>query len=339
MGREEDQMNALVTGGGGFLGQYIVKKLIGRGDFVRILARGSYRELSELNVEVIQGDIRDREVVIASCQNIDVVFHLASKIGHWGKWKDFFDTNVNGTKNVLEGCKNHSVTRLIYTSSPSVVFHHQDLCDVDESYPYPNKFDSYYAATKCQAEQLVIASNGIGNLETVSLRPHLIWGPGDTHLIPGIIENARKGRLMMVGSKQNIVDFTYVENAADAHLQACDQLLMNPGVAGQVYFISQDEPVYMWKFLNNLLERLSIPKVNRRISTKLAYAFAGISEIVYRKLPIKGEPRLTRFLAGQLSCSHYFDISKAKQDLEYSPQVSTEDGIEKWLEDIQKNSI
>ena len=339
MGQQEDQMIALVTGGGGFLGRSIVKKLIDRGDFVRILSRKTYPELDELGVESIQGDIRDRDFVLNACQGVDVVFHVASKVEHWGKWQDFFDTNVKGTEHVIDGCKIHGVRRLVYTSSPSVIFEHEDLCNVDENYPYAKKFDSYYAATKCKAEQLVIASNGIENLKTVALRPHLIWGPGDTHLIPGIIENAKKGRLVRVGRKQNVVDFTYVENAADAHLKACDKLQTNPVVAGQVYFISQDEPVQLWEFVNTLLEKLSIPKVNRRIPTKMAYSLARMYELIYQVLPLQGNPRLTRFLAGQLTYSHYFNISKAKRDLSYSPQVSTLEGLEKLLDSIQKNSI
>ena len=335
MGREEVEMRALVTGGGGFLGQYIVKKLIGRGAFVRILSRKNYPELDKLGVESIQGDIRDRATVIESCRDIDVVFHVASKVEHWGLWEDFFDTNVRGTQYVIEGCKINGIKRLIYTSSPSVVFNHQDLLDVDESHPYSSNFDSYYAATKCEAEQMVIASNGNNNLKTVALRPHLIWGPGDTHLIPEIIQKAKKGQLVKVGNKRNIVDFTYVENVADAHLQACDKLLTNPVVAGAVYFISQEEPIHLWDFINILLKRLDIPQVNRRISTTIAYSIARVYEIVYRKLPLKGKPRVTRFLVGQLACSHYFNISKAKHELDYSPKVSTADGLDRLLASIQ----
>lgn len=337
MGREEVELRALVTGGGGFLGQHIVKKLIDQGVFVRILSRKAYPKLDKLGVESIQGDIRDRALVIESCRGIDVVFHVASKVDHWGLWEDFYDTNVRGTQYVIEACKINGIRRLIYTSSPSVVFDHQDLLEVDESHPYSSKFDSYYAATKCEAEQLIIAANGNNNLKTVALRPHLIWGPGDTHLIPEVIQNAKKGRLVKVGGKQNIVDFTYVENVADAHLLACDKLLTNPDVAGEVYFISQEEPVYLWDFINVLLKRLGIPQVNRRISTKLAYSIARVYEIIYRKLPLKGKPRVTRFLVGQLACSHYFDISKAKNDLNYSPQISTKEGLERLLASIQQS--
>ncbi len=330
-------MKALVIGGGGFLGRYIVERLLARGDFVRVLSRRSYPDLGV--VESIQGDIRDPKVVIDSCQNIDAVFHVAAKVGHWGKWQDFYNTNVKGTENVLEACELHGVARLIYTSSASVVFDQSDLSSVDESYPYPRKYDSHYTATKAKAEQQVIAANGGDKLKTVALRPHLIWGPRDTHLVPGIVDNARKGRLAMIGNRPNMVDFTYVENVADAHLQACDQLLKNPDVAGQVYFITQDEPIHLWEFVNNLLEGFDIPPVNRRVSTKVAYALAGISELIYRKLPLKGKPRLTRFLAGQLACSHYFDISKAKRDLGYFPKVSKEEGMKRLLDYVQKHPI
>ncbi len=335
MGSDQDQIRALVIGGGGFLGRYIVKRLLAKGDFVRVLSRRSYPDLGVM--ESVHGDIRDPEVVMDSCRDIDVVFHMAAKIGHWGKWRDFYDTNVKGTENVIKACDFHGVGRLIYTSSASVIFDHSDLSSVDESYPYPSKYDSHYAATKAKAEQLVIVANEGDHLRTVALRPHLIWGPGDTHLIPGIVDSARKGRLAMIGNKRNMVDFTYVENVADAHLLACDQLLKSPDVAGQVYFITQDEPIHLWEFVNDLLEGFDLPPVNRRVSTKMAYALAGISEVIYRKLSLKGEPRLTRFLAGQLACSHHFDISKAKRDLGYFPKVSMKEGMKRLLDYVQKN--
>jgi len=328
-------MKALVTGGGGFLGRYIVERLVARGDFVRVLGRNPYPELVKLGVETIRADIQDREAVIKACRNMDIVFHVASMVVHWGKWKDFYNINVGGTKHVLEGCEIHGIPRLIYTSSPSVVFDQTDLCNVDETYPYPRRYNSYYAATKSEAEKLVIASNGKNELLTVVLRPHLIWGPRDNHLIPSLLQNAKKGRLMIVGNKKSIVDFTYVENVAYAHLLAGDRLLENSTVTGQVYFISQDDPVYTWDFVNNLLERLNIPQVKRRVSYGTARFVGGISEMMYRSFPLNGEPRITRFLAAQLAYSHYFNISKAKHDLGYQPLISTSEGLERLIDYLQ----
>ena len=328
-------MRALVTGGGGFLGRYIVERLVARGDIVRVLGRQPHPELEKLGIETIQADIRDLESVTNACRTIDIVFHVAAKVGHWGRWKEFSGINYVGTKNIVEGCKTHNVPRLVYTSTPSVVFDETDLCDVDETYPYPARYKSYYAETKAMAEKHVIAANGNGGLVTVVLRPHLVWGPRDNHLIPALLLRARKNQLMMVGDGKNKVDVSYVENVADAHLLAGDRLRENSAVAGQVYFISQGEPVYLWDFLNELLVRLNIPEVKKRVSFGVARFAGGILELIYKSFPLKSEPRITRFLAAQMSYSHFFNISKAKRDLAYQPRISTSEGLERLINSLQ----
>lgn len=332
-------MRALVTGGGGFLGRYIVERLVAKGDFVRVLGRHHYPELDKLGVETIQADIRDREETTKACRNIDIVFHVASRVGHWGKWEEFYDINFVGTKNVVEGCKAHNVHRLVYTSSPSVVFHESDLCGVDETYPYPARYKSHYAETKAMAEKYVIASNGKEGLLTTVLRPHLVWGPRDNHLIPALVHRARKGELIMVGDGKNKVDFTYVENVADAHLLAGDRLTDGSSVAGQIYFISQGEPVIIWDFVNDLLTKLKIPPVQKRISFRTARLVGSILEAVYRLFPFRGEPRITRFLAAQMAYSHYFNISKAKRDLGYEPRISTSEGLERLIKYLRESDV
>jgi len=320
-------MKALVTGGGGFLGRYIVEKLAARGDSVRVLGRSRYPELERLGVEAVQADLRDKTAVTRACEKIDVVFHVAALPALWGRWRDFYGINVQGTENVLAGCRAQGVPRLVYTSTPSVVFDRSDLCNVDESYPYPARHDCYYAQTKAVAERLVLAANGKGLL-TAALRPHLVWGPRDNHLIPKVLERARAGQLFIVGDGSNKVDITYVENAADAHLQAADHLQAGSRVAGQAYFISQGEPVLLWDFVNLLLEKLGVAKVTRRISYRAAMGLGAVLEGIHRLLFLRREPRMTRFLAAQLAKSHYFDISRARRDFGYAPRVSTAAGLE-----------
>ena len=328
-------MRTLVIGGGGFLGRYIVERLVARGDVVRVLARQPYPELEKLGVESIQADIRDFEAVRNACRNNDIVFHVAAKVGHWGRWEEFYSINYRGTINVVEGCKTHNVPHLVFTSSPSVVFDGTDMCDVDETYPYPVRYTSYYAETKAMAEKQVIAANGKGGLMTVVLRPHLVWGPRDNHLIPALLHRAKKNQLRIVGDGKNKVDLSYVENVADAHLLAGDRLRENSTVAGQVYFISQGEPVYLWDFLNKLLARLNIPQVKKRVSLGTARFAGGILELLYKSFPLKGDPRITRFLAAQMAYAHFFNITKAKRDLGYEPRISTSEGLERLVNFLQ----
>lgn len=324
-------MKALVTGGGGFLGRYICERLVARGDAVRAMARGRYPEVAALGVEMVQADVRDRAAVLRACAGMDVVFHVAALPLLWGPWADFYSTNVEGTRHVIEGCRAAGVPRLVYTSTPSVVLGGGDVAGGDERLPYPPRHRAHYPATKAIAERAVIAANGRDGLFTTSLRPPLIWGPRDHHLVPRIVERARAGQLAIVGDGRNRVDITYVENAADAHLQAADALVPGSPVAGQCYFVSQGEPVVLWTFLNDLLARLGAPRVTRRLPYPVAYALGAVLETAHAALRRPGEPRMTRFLAAQLAHSRWFSIAKARRDFGYAPRVSTAEGVERLV--------
>jgi 2-alkyl-3-oxoalkanoate reductase len=329
-------MKALVTCGGGFLGRYIVEELLARGDQVRTLGRSRYPELERLGVEAVQGDIRDEASVIKACGGVEVVSHAAALPLLWGRFEELYAVHVDGTKNVLKGCRAQGVAKLVYTSTPSVVFDMADLCGVDETAPHPDRYICHYPATKSIAERLVLQHNREGGLLTAALRPHLIWGPGDRHLIPRVIARARARQLFIVGDGTNRVDITYVENAAWAHVLAADHLAPGSPVAGRAYFISQGEPVVLWDFINRLLQRLDVPPVTRAIPYRAAWALGGLSEIVFGALRLPGEPRMTRFLASQLARSHYFDIGRAKADFGYAPRVSTAEGLERLVRDLQE---
>jgi len=225
------------------------------------------------------------------------------------------------------------ISRLVYTSTPSVVFDGRNLDGVDERVPYASDYKSAYPATKATAERKILAAND-ERLATIALRPHLIWGPGDTHLVPGILARGRAGRLRRIGKARNLVDFTYVENAAQAHLLAAARLSPGSPIAGRAFFISQDEPVPLWDFINRILEAADLPAVTGTVSPRLAYAAGWLCEVLYGRLGLEGEPPMTRFLAEELATSHWFDISAARQDLSYQPKVSVEEGLERlkaWL--------
>lgn len=329
-------MNALVTGGGGFLGLYIVEQLVARGERVSVLCRGNYPRLHELGVTCIAGDIRDPRSVSEACRDIDTVFHVAAVSGIWGPWDYFHGINTLGTQHVIDGCRSQGVARLIYTSSPSVIYDGRDHCHAEESLPYPTRFLCHYPHSKALAEQAVLAANERANLATVALRPHLIWGPRDNHLIPRLIARARAGRLVRVGDGQNQVSMAYVENVAAAHLQAADHLQPGSPVAGQAYFINEPEPVNLWGWIDELLTRAGLPRVRRRVSAKAAYGAGAVLEGVYRLAGRVGEPPMTRFLAQQLAGSHYYSIERARRDFAYRPLVDVAEGMRRLEPELQQ---
>ncbi|MCE9567582.1 MAG: NAD-dependent epimerase/dehydratase family protein [Planctomycetes bacterium] len=330
-------MKALVTGGGGFLGGEIVRLLRQRGDAVRSFTRSAYPWLDELGVEQVLGDLADPEAVERAVVGCDIVFHVAAKAGVWGRYADFYDTNVVGTQNVIAACKKHGVRKLVYTSTPSVVHSSSDIENGNESLPYPKYFEAHYQATKAAAEKAAIAANG-PELATVTLRPHLIFGPSDPHLVPRILTAARAGKLRRIGSRPVKVDVTYIDNAADAHINAADKLDIGSPVAGKAYFISNDEPVELWGFIDRILAEGGVPPVSRRVSALKARLAGRFLEWVYWMLRLSGEPPMTRFVAVQMSTSHWYDISAAKRDLGYSPKVSVDEGLKRLGERLRANS-
>lgn len=330
--KPESPAKVLVTGGGGFLGGAILRQLVEKGHRVTSFSRRVYSELASFEVEQIQGDISDKTAVESACEGVDLVFHVAAKPGVWGDYSDYYRTNVIGTQNVIAACKKHGVLRLVYTSSPSVVFNGTDMEGVNESVRYPDTFQAHYPKTKAIAEQAVIAAADEG-LKTIVLRPHLIWGPRDNHLVPRIIERAN--RLVRVGNGKNLVDTIYIDNAADAHILAADALKKNSKLSGKVYFISQDNPVPLWDMVDDILKAAGLSPVQRSVPRKLAWIIGALFEFVYKTFTIRGEPQMTRFLADELSTAHWFDISAAKKDLGYAPRISIEEGLkrlETWLQ-------
>lgn len=321
-------MFSLVTGGGGgFLGRHIVDQLLARGDRVRVLSRSPSSELAALGVECVVGDIRDAAVVDRACQGVDAVFHTAAKPGIWGAWEGYHSTNTVGTQLVIAACQKFSVGKLVFTSSPSVVYDGTEHRLADESLPYPASYLCAYPHTKALAEQAVLQAHVPGQLLTVALRPHLIWGPRDNHLIPRLIQRAKSGKLRQVGDGTNEISMAYVENVAAAHLQACDALNDTAACGGRAYFINEPEPVKLWDWVNQLLTLAGLPPVKKRIPASVARTIGAGLELVYRTLHIESEPRMTRFLAAQLSQSHSYSIAAAQRDFGYRPLVTVDEGL------------
>ncbi|WP_411833606.1 2-alkyl-3-oxoalkanoate reductase [Pseudoxanthomonas mexicana] len=330
-------MKILVTGGGGFLGQALCRGLVERGHHVISFNRGHYPVLQKLGVGQVQGDLADAHAVMHAADGVEAIFHNAAKAGAWGSYRSYHQANVVGTGNVLAACRAHGIGRLIHTSTPSVT--HRATQPVEglgaHEVPYGEDFLAPYAATKTIAEKAVLAAND-ATLATVALRPRLIWGPGDPQILPRLVERARSGRLRIVGSGDNLVDTTFIDNAALAHFDAFEHLRPGAACAGRAYFISNGEPRPMREVLNALLDTAGAPRVEKTLSFKAAYRIGRACEVLWKVLPLKGDPPMTRFLAEQLSTAHWYDMGPARRDFGYVPMVSFDEGIIKLKQSLQR---
>lgn len=325
-------MKALITGAGGFLGRALTELLVARGHEVTTLQRGGYPELDALGVRVFRGDVADENAALLATAGQDCVFHVAAKAGSWGDWATYYRANVLGTRSVIAACLQVGVPKLVYTSSPSVVFNGRDMAGVNESVPYPAHYEAHYPATKAEAERMVLAANSTA-LATLALRPHLVWGPRDPHFLPRLVAARRAGRLRRIGDGRNVVDATYIDNAAAAHLAAAEALAPGARCAGRAYFVANDEPVLAWELLDRLLDAAGLPPVEGALPAWLAVAGGGLLEAIHAGLRLSAEPRMTRWVARELATTHHFDLTAAKQDFGYVPGVSTADGLtrlRKW---------
>ena len=325
----------LVTGGTGFLGRRLVERLLAAGRRVTILGRTPAPDLEARGVRFVRASLDEAAAVRDACAGIGTVFHVAAKVGVWGRYDDFFRSNVLGTRALLEGCRTHGVARLVQTSTPSVVYNGRALAGADESLPLTTACPSPYPLTKAIAERDVLAANST-TLRTVALRPHLIWGVGDPHLVPRVLARARAGRLRIVGDGRNRVDMVHVENAVDAHLLA--EQALDGAAAGRAYFITNGEPVVLWDWINDLLAALGEPRITRRLSLGGARAIGAVGEAVWRVLPLRGEPPMTRFVAAELAKDHWFNLSAARRDLGYSPRLSMAAGTAELVAQLKRDA-
>ena len=323
-------MKILVTGGGGFLGQALCRGLVERGHEIASFNRGRYGVLDAIGVRQLQGDLADRDAVFAAARGCDAVFHNAAKAGAWGSYDSYHRANVAGTGHVIGACRAHGIHRLVYTSSPSVTHRatHPVAGGTADNVPYGEHFKAAYPATKAIAEHAVLAAND-ANLATIALRPRLIWGPGDQQLLPRLAERARAGRLRIVGRGDNLIDTTYIDNAAQAHFDAFEYLHVGGACAGRAYFISNGEPKPAREIINALLQAAGAPAIDKHLPFAAAYAIGVMCEAAWAVLPLRGEPPLTRFLVEQLATTHWYDMAPATRDFGYVPKVSIAEGLER----------
>ena len=332
-------MNILVTGGGGFLGSEIAKLLIARGDTVRIVARSHYPEMEALGCDAVRGDLSQPDVIERSLAGIDAVIHTAAKAGVWGDEAEYVAANLTATQNIVDACERHDVQFLIHTSTPSVTFDGSDVENGGEDLPYPTTFLTHYARTKAEAEQYVLGAVS-DHFHATALRPHLIYGPGDPHLLPRVIDRHRSGQLTKVGPGTNRVDVTYVTNAAWSHLDALDAFVRGETEAsGRAFFVSDDHPVVLWDFIDSIVTELGFDPIPGSVSHGVARTAGAVLESMHSLFRPKVEPRMTRFVADQLSTSHWYDMEPLRDAVGYTPRVSPAEAISATIEDLRERGF
>jgi nucleoside-diphosphate-sugar epimerase len=318
-------LKAFLTGGGGFLGTAIARILVARGDEVTSYSRSRHAQLESLGVRCIQGDVADHEAVLEAMRGSEIVFHCAAKAGIFGPRTEYEHVNVAGTRAVMRAAVESRVRGVVHTSSPSVTFDGNDHVLARNDLPLARHFLCDYPRTKAEAERIALLTNRANDVAVCALRPHLVFGPGDPHLLPRILERARARKLEVVGDGTNQVSLTYVENAAHAHVDAADRLDPHAAHAGRAYFIAQEEPVVLWTWIASLLGSLGIEPPRKRVSERTAWCAGLLAESIWRVLGRNSDPPMTRFVALQLARTHTYDMTPAKRDFGYFERVNLGD--------------
>ena len=318
-------MRVLVTGASGLLGGGVARALAHRGDDVTVLQRRP----SELPVREVLGDITDAGVLSEAVHGADAVVHLAAKVNVTGRWEDYRRTNVDGTAALLQACRDAGVPRMLFVSSPSVAHVGSSLVGAGSGPANPENARGNYARSKAMAEQLAMAADARDDLAVVAIRPHLVWGPGDTQLVERIGRRARAGKLPIIGSGAPLVDTLYIDNAVDALVSALDHC---ERARGRALVVTNGEPRPIGEILSEWARATGAQAPSRHVPAALArLAGSGVDAItaVRQRLghDLSTDPPLTRFLAEQLSTAHWFDQRQTRTVLDWAPRISLDDGF------------
>jgi nucleoside-diphosphate-sugar epimerase len=314
---------AFVTGGSGFIGGALIERLVGDGSRVRALARSdaAAATVEALGAEAVRGELGDRDSLAAGAAGCATAFHLAAHLGEWGPWEDFERGNVEGTRNALAACEEAGVRRFVHCGTEAALMAGDPLVHVDETAPLRPDSRAPYPATKAKAELAVREASREG-FETVAMRPRFVWGKGDTTLLPEMVKTVEAGKFAWVGGGRNVTDTAHVDNVVEGLLLCAEK-----GRAGEAYFITDGEPVVFREFVTEMLRTQGVEPPDRSLPAWTAAPLAGLCELLW-KLPLPGEPPMTKFRSWILTQECTIEIGKARAELGYRPLVSHEQGLE-----------
>jgi nucleoside-diphosphate-sugar epimerase len=321
-------MRVLVTGATSLIGRGVVTRLQDRGDVVTVFQRRP----SGLGTAEHLGDIADPSAVAAAMAGNEAVVHLAGRVAVTGPWSQFEETNIVGTHNVIDAARESGVSRFVHVSSPSVAHGGQSLVGASAGAADPDKTRGHYATSKAQAELMALAAD-TPDLAVVAIRPHLVWGPGDTQLVARIVSRARAGRLAIVGSGAALIDTTYVDNAADALVAALDRA---PELGGRALVVSNGQPRPVRELVNRIVIAAGVEPPRIKVPYRMARTGGLVVERIWERQGRKDDPPMTSFLAEQLGTAHWFDQRETRRTLRWEPAVSLAEGFRRlhtWFEE------
>ena len=313
---------SFVTGGSGFIGGRLIERLVAEGRPVRALARSdaAASKVEALGAEAVRGDLGDRASLAAGAAGCATAFHLAAHLGEWGPWEEFERGNVEGTRNALAACAEAGVRRFVHCGTEAALMAGRPLVHVDETAPLRPDSRAPYPATKARAELAVREANRDG-FETVVVRPRFVWGKGDTTLLPELVKTVEAGKFAWIGGGGNVTDTAHVDNVVEGLMLGAER-----GAAGEAYFVTDGEPVVFREFVTAMLRTQGVEPPDRSLPAWTATPLARICELAWR-LPLPGEPPMTRFRSWLLTQECTIDISKARGEIGYEPIVTRAQGL------------
>jgi 2-alkyl-3-oxoalkanoate reductase len=319
----------LVTGASSLIGRHTVERLLARGDEVVTLQR---RPTDLDGVSEVLGSITDGDVVARACAGCDTVIHLAAKVGVTGRWDEYEQINVRGTVQLVDAARRAGATGFVHVSSPSVAHAGEALVGASADPADPAGTRGHYATSKAMAEVAALAAS-TDEMPIVALRPHLVWGPGDTQLVGRIVDRARQGRLALVGSGTALIDTTYVDNAADALVAAADRAQR---LGGRAFVVSNGEPRTVAELVHRIVSAAGLAPSPRRVPFRIAWAAGAVIERVWERTGRTDDPPMTSFLAEQLATAHWFDQRDTRDALMWEPAITLDEGFDRltaWYAD------